>query len=313
MESLIFKFLHVTESTAKSVEPFIGSGDKIAADQAAVKTLRTLLNDIDMDGTIKIGEGEIDEAPMLYIGEKVGTGKGPALDIAVDPIEGTTPAANAQDNSMAVLAVTPKDTMLHAPDMYMKKMIVGAEAKGKIDMNAPIEENLEALAKAKNKKIEDLRIIVQDRSRHRDLIKRIRATGAKVELFMDGDVIYSLATCIDALDADMLYGIGGAPEGVITAVAVKILGGDMQAQLQVQNEEQFTRCQMMGLKDPSRILKIDDMIQTDDCMFIATGITNSPILRKVDTYTRKHTETESLLINGWDKKLQYVKTVHDIV
>lgn len=313
MESLIFKFLNVTESTAKTVAPFIGSGETLAAENAAVKMAYTLLNKINMKGTIKIGEGESHAHPMLYTGQKVGTGQGPALDIAIDPIEGKAPVANAQDNSMVVFAVTPQDKLLHAPDMYMKKMIVGSEAKGKVDINAPIEENLSAIAKAKRKRVEDLRIIVQDRSRHRDLIKRIRATGAKVELFMDGDVIYSLATCIDALDADMLYGIGGAPEGVITAVAVKVLGGDMQAQLQVQNEEQYTRCQMMGLADPSRILMIDDIVQTDECMFIATGITNSPILRKVDSYSSKFTQTESLLLNGLDKKLQYIKTKHDII
>src|SRR5690625_1580763 len=215
MQSLLLDFLKVTESAAVAAKPWVGSGNKIAADAAATNAMRENLNKMKMHSTVVIGEGEIDEAPMLYIGEKLGEGGSHEVDIVVDPIEGTTPTVNGQEHAITVIAAAPKGTLLHAPDMYMKKLAVGPKAKGKIDVDAPIEENIQAVAKANGKDITALNVLIQDRPRHTEYIDRIRKIGAKVQLFNDGDVIYATATCTERLGVDMFFGIGGAPEGVL--------------------------------------------------------------------------------------------------
>lgn len=310
-QSLLLPFLHVTETAALSVQPFIGKGKEYAADAVATSTMREVLNSIEMDASIVIGEGEIDDAPMLYIGERVGTGTGKSLDIAVDPIEGTTPTANGQRNGMTVLAVAPKGDLLHAPDMYMRKMAVGPKAKGKINLQAPLIDNLEAIAKANGKTVAELQVLVQERPRHDGLVKEIRDAGAKVQLFVDGDVVYTLATCIESSGVDLFIGTGGAPEGVVGAVAVKAFGGDMQAQLLPKDEAEMTRCQEMGVADPTKVLFLDDLVKSDDCMFVATGITESLILPglQIGADTIK---SYSMLIHGEEGKVRYMNTVHNI-
>lgn len=309
MHSLQWDFLKVTELAALSVLPFVGTGDKKEADRIATNTMRKVLNEMNIDGTIVIGEGEIDEAPMLYIGEKVGKGKLIKVDIAVDPIEGTTSTVNGQNNALTVIAAAPQGKLLHAPDMYMEKLAVGSNAKGKINLNASIQENLEEVAKANNKKVNELNVVIQDRPRHNELIDSLRAAGAKVHLFKDGDIIYTIATCLNELSVDMFIGIGGAPEGVIGAVALKALGGEMQGRLLPKNKTEVVRCKEMGLDNPKQLLTHDDLVNGNDCIFVATGITDS-ILAEGIKINSGHYLTHTLMISGKDQKLQYIISEH---
>ncbi|CDQ38896.1 MULTISPECIES: class II fructose-bisphosphatase [Virgibacillus] len=313
MEALLFDFLKVTELAAIASKPWVGSGDKIAADDAATTAMRRQLNAMNMQGTIVIGEGEIDEAPMLYIGENVGTGRGgPAIDIAVDPIEGTTPTVNGQPNAITVIAAAPKGTLLHAPDMYMKKLAVGPRAKGKINIEASLEDNMIAVAKAQNKKISDLTVFIQQRPRHQEYIDEIRDIGANVHLFNDGDVIYATSTCMEDLNIDMFFGIGGAPEGVLGAVAVRCLGGEMQAKLIPRNETEIERCLEMGITNPNEALSHSQLVQTDECIFAATGITANLFLNGIKTGNGNYL-THSILVNGKDQQLHYIESMHQIL
>lgn len=311
MQALILDFLKVTEAAAISTLPWVGSGDKNAADGAATKTMRNQLNQIAMEGTIVIGEGEIDNAPMLFIGEKLGSAEGPLVDIAVDPVEGTTPTIKGQSNAMTVIAAAPNGTLLHAPDMYMEKMAVGPKAAGKINIDDSLLDNMKVVAKANGKALNELNIYIQDRPRHQKYITQVRDVGAKVFLFDDGDVIYAVSTCIDKLDIDMLVGVGGAPEGVLSAVALKCLGGEIQGRLLPRNDEEFNRCVEMGLTDPTASLKQDQLVGSDDCIFAATGITDNLFLSGIKTDNGKHT-THSILVNGKDKQLRYVESQHTI-
>ncbi|WP_449354213.1 class II fructose-bisphosphatase [Virgibacillus natechei] len=310
MQSLLLDFLKVTESAAIAALPWVGSGDKIAADDAATSAMRDQLNEMNMHGTIVIGEGEIDEAPMLYIGEKLGTGGETEVDIAVDPIEGTTPTVNGQDNAITVIAAAPKGTLLHAPDMYMEKIAVGPKAKGEIDIEATLLENMKAVAKATGKEITELNVLIQDRPRHQEYIDTIRKSGAKAHLFHDGDVIYATATCIENANIDMFLGVGGAPEGVLGAVAVKSLGGEMQAKLLPRNEGEVTRCKEMGLADPKGVLTHNQLVDSDDCIFAATGITDNLLLNGIKMNNGDCT-THSILINGKDKQLRYIESQYN--
>lgn len=306
MQSLLFDFLRVTELAAIASKPWVGSGDKISADGAATKAMREQLNNMNMDGTVVIGEGEIDEAPMLYIGEKVGLGTF-AVDIAVDPIEGTTPTVNGQPNAITVIAAAPRGALLHAPDMYMKKIVVGPKAKGVIDIEATLELNISRVADAIGKKIEDLNILIQDRPRHQEYIDKIRNIGANVNLFSDGDVIYAAATCMEDLDIDMFYGIGGAPEGVLGAVASRCLGGEMQAKLMPRNEDEIRRCNEMGIYETEEPLRHQQLVSTDDCIFSATGITSNLFLKGIQC-KNEHYITHSVLADGKSKQLRYIES-----
>lgn len=311
MQALILDFLKVTEAAAISTLPWVGSGDENAADGAATKTMRDQLNKIAMHGTIVIGEGEIDHAPMLYIDEVLGSALEPLVDIAVDPVEGTTPTIKGQSNAMTVIAAAPKGTLLHAPDMYMEKIAVGPRAAGKINLADSLLDNMKAVAKANGKALHELNIYIQDRPRHAEYIAEVRAVGAKVFLFEAGDVVYAVATCIEKLDIDMLVGIGGAPEGVLSAVALQCLGGEIQARLVPRNDEEFNRCIEMGLADPNAVLQQNQLVSSDDCIFAATGITDNLFLQGIKTEHGNHT-THSILINGKDKQLRYVETQHKI-
>lgn len=309
MQSLLLNFLNVTESAAIAALPWIGSGDKIAADNAATNVMRSMLNQLAMDGTVVIGEGEIDEAPMLFIGEKLGAGYGPDVDIAVDPIEGTTPTVKGQPNAITVIAAAPKGTLLHAPDMYMEKIAVGPKARGKINIDDSLYENMKAVAQANGKQMNELNICVQDRPRHKEYIDTIRKTGAKVHLFNDGDVIYAMATCMGNSGVDMFIGIGGAPEGVLGAVAVKCLGGEMQAKLKPRNDAEVTRCLQMGLPDAESPLSHQQLIGSDDCVFAATGITDNLFLNGIKM-DHEGLVTKSILIYGREQKIRYVESKH---
>ncbi|WP_101845399.1 class II fructose-bisphosphatase [Halobacillus sp. Marseille-P3879] len=311
MQPLLLDFLKVTESAAISALPWIGSGNKISADDAATNTMRKKLNGMKMNGRIVIGEGEIDEAPMLYIGETLGTGQGPEVDIAVDPIEGTTPTVNGQSNAITVIAAAPKGTLLHAPDMYMKKIAVGPKAKGEIDIEAPLKENLRAVAKANGKSVQELNVLIQNRPRHQEYVDIIRSEGAKVHLFNDGDIIYAIATCIETLEIDMFLGIGGAPEGVLGAVALKCLGGEMQGKLMPRKEEEARRCIEMGINHPERALSHTDLVNSEECIFAATGITDNLFLKGVRLNNGSNL-THSILINGRENQLRYVESQYPV-
>lgn len=312
MQSLILEFLKVTESAAIAAMPWVGSGDKYAADDAATNAMRKHLGQMKMDGTVVIGEGEIDEAPMLYIGEKLGLGGSHEIDIAVDPIDGTTPTVNGQSNAITVLAAARKGTLLHAPDMYMNKIVVGPKAKGKVHLDASIKENIEAVASATGKRVQDIQVLIQNRPRHEEYMEEIRATGAKVKLFDDGDVIFAAATCMEEFGADIFMGIGGAPEGVLAAVAVKSLGGEMQAKLLPRNDEERNRCEAMGIADVDRVLTEDQLVATDDCVLIATAITDNLMMQGIEEGPSGYI-THSILVDGREQQLRHITSSHPTI
>lgn len=310
VRALAMDFLTVAQQAAIASYPWVGKGNKNEADGAGTEAMRNQLNLIDMKGLIVIGEGEMDEAPMLYIGEELGTGKGPQLDIAVDPVEGTSLMAKGQDNSLAVIAVSKKGSLLHAPDMYMKKIAVGPKAKGCIDINAPLTENMKSVAKALGKDVKELTVMIQDRSRHNELIKQVFEIGARVKLFSDVDITGAVATAIDEMNVDILVGTGGAPEGVIAATALKCLGGDFQAKLVPQNQEEFIRCIEMGLVDPEKALTIDEIVQSDDCFFVATGITDGTLLKGVRKKEDVMITHSFVAIGGKINNFQFIESRH---
>lgn len=312
MNDLIPKFQVATEAAALATAEWIGRGLVQEADQAATKMLRAKLNDIAMNGVVVIGEGEIDQAPMLHIGETLGHGIGIPLDIAVDPVEGTRLVAYGQDHAMVTIAAAPRGCLFHAPDMYMEKLVVGPKAIGKIDIDYPLRDNLNILANCLNKNIEDVVVAVQKRERHRHIIKSILDAGAKVRLFSDGDVSFAIASVIPNSGIDLMVGVGGAPEGTLSAVAVKCAGGDMQARLVVSNEEEYDRCKKMGISKPDDRLSLHDLVVSDDSFFIATGITNGLFLKGVMTMDC-YRETHSLILSGQDKRIHFVKTYHDLL
>lgn len=311
VQTLAMDFLTVAQQAAIASYPWIGKGNKNAADGAGTEAMRNQMNLIVMNGRIVIGEGEMDEAPMLYIGEELGTGKGPQIDIAVDPVEGTTLMAKGQENSLAVIAVAARSSLLHAPDMYMKKIAVGPKAKGSINIDASLTENMKSVAKALGKDVTELTVMIQDRPRHNDLIQQVFDAGARVKLFSDGDVNGAIATAIEEMDVDILVGTGGAPEGVISATALKCLGGDFQAKLVPQNQEEFDRCIQMGLSDPEKVLTIDEIVKSDNCFFVATGITDGILLDGIRKKEDGTMLTHSFVaVGGNVKNFHFVKARH---
>ncbi|WLR50736.1 class II fructose-bisphosphatase [Bacillus tianshenii] len=279
--SLSLELVRVTEGAALASARWMGRGKKEEADDAATTAMRDVFDTVPMKGTVVIGEGEMDEAPMLYIGEKLGTGYGPRVDVAVDPLEGTNIVALGTWNALAVLAVADHGNLLHAPDMYMEKIAVGPEAVGLVDINAPVLENLQAVAKAKNKDIEDVVVTILNRKRHEKLISEVREAGARIKLISDGDVAGAINTAFDHTGVDILFGSGGAPEGVLAAVALKCLGGELQGKLLPQDEAEVERCKHMGIDDIHRVLRMDDLVAGDDAIFAATGVTDGELLKGV--------------------------------
>jgi fructose-1,6-bisphosphatase II len=309
--SLTMEIVRVTEAAALASARWMGRGKKEEADDAATTAMRDVFDTIPMRGTVVIGEGEMDEAPMLYIGEKLGTGSGPLVDIAVDPLEGTNIVASGTTNALTVIAIGDHGKVLHAPDMYMKKIAVGREAVGKIDINAPTIDNLKAVATAKNKDIEDLVVILLDRPRHQKLIEEIREAGARIRLIQDGDVAAAINTAFDDTGIDLFMGIGGAPEGVIAAIALKCLGGEMQGQLVPSNDEEIARCQKMGITDINKVFYMDDFCSGDDAIFAATGVTDGELLRGVQFKGTK-AKTQTVVMRAKSGTVRFIDGEHSL-
>jgi len=306
---LALEFVRVTEAAAIASGRLMGKGDKEAADQAAVDGMRRVLDTVSIDGVVVIGEGEMDEAPMLYIGEKVGSGVDPQVDVAVDPLEGTNLVAKGLPNAISVLAVAPRGKLLHAPDIYMDKIAVGPEAAGRVFLDAPVSENLKAVADAKDKRVEDLVAIILDRPRHKEIICQIRQAGARVKLISDGDVSAAIATALEETGVDILFGIGGAPEGVLAAAALKCLGGDMQARLKPADDQEVSRVKKMGLAQVDKLITIEELASGNDIIFAATGITDGDMLKGV-RYSGQTARTHSLVMRSKTGTIRFISAFH---
>lgn len=306
---LSLEFVRVTEAAALASGRLMGRGDKEAADQAAVDAMRAMFDTVSIDGTVVIGEGEMDEAPMLYIGERVGSGTEPCVDIAVDPLEGTNLVAKGLPNALSVVAIAERGCFLHAPDIYMDKIAVGPIARGCVSLDAPVAENLGQVAEALKKDVADVTAIVLDRERHRHIIEETRKAGARVKLISDGDVSAAIAAALENTGVDILFGIGGAPEGVIAAAAIKILGGEMQARLAPEDEEDLARIRELGIADHDKLLLLEDLVSGDDIFFAATGITDGDMLRGV-RYRGRTAETHSLIMRGVTGTIRNVYATH---
>src|SRR4051794_18956756 len=309
--SLSMELVRVTEAAALASARWMGRGKKAEADEAATQSMRDVFDTIPMKGTVVIGEGEMDEAPMLYIGEKLGRGYGPRVDVAVDPLEGTNIVAAGTWNALAVLAVADHGHLLHAPDMYMEKIAVGPEAVGKIDINAPVIQNLKAVATAKNKEIEDLVVAILNRERHEKMIQDIRNSGARIKLIEDGDVAAAINTAFENTGVDIMLGSGGAPEGVLAATALKSLGGEFQGKLLPQTEEEKIRLKKMGITDFNRVLLMEDIVKGDDAYFVATGVTNGELLRGVQ-YKGNIGTTHSIVMRAKTGTVRFIEGQHSL-
>ena len=276
-------FLSATEAAAVAASQWIGRGNEREADQAAVTAMRHALNELDIQGVVVIGEGERDEAPMLYIGEEVGRPRGKhPVDIALDPLEGTTICARGDRGSLSVMAVGGKNCFLHAPDVYMDKIAVGREARNAINIKKSLEENVRNVADALQKNVDELRVIILDRPRHEERIQKLRFLGCRVILIGDGDVAAALSTAIETSGVDLMMGIGGAPEGVLASAALKCLGGNIQGILHFKTEEQKERARKMGVKDFNKVYSMEEMTGGDDVVFCATGVTSGDLLQGVE-------------------------------
>lgn len=307
--NLALELARVTEAAAMMAGRFMGRGDKEGADQAAVNAMRLILSTVDMNGVIVIGEGEKDKAPMLYNGEKVGNGSKPDVDVAVDPIDGTRPLAFGRSNSLATVALAPRGTMFDpGPFLYMNKIAVGPESKGKINIERSITENLHAIAKAKGKAVEDLTTIILDRPRHDDMIAEIRKAGARIREIPDGDVAAALMTAWPDAGVDVLLGIGGTPEGVIAACALRAMGGEIQGKLYARDEEELRRGHEAGY-DFNKVLLMNDLVSSEDVFFAATGITDGELLKGVRYYGDRIT-TDTLVVRGLTGTVRQINATH---
>ena len=308
--NLALEFVRVTEAAALNSAKWVGKGDRTSADQAACDAMRKTLSQVEIRGLIVIGEGERDEAPMLFIGEKLGTGNGPKVEIAVDPLEGTNLCANGLPNAISVLAASREGEgmLMHAPDCYMDKLVVGEEAKGAIDITLPPADNLRTIARCLDKDVEELTVGILDRPRHERLISEIRQAGARIRLVTDGDITLGIAAIEPATGIDALFGIGGAPEGVITAAAVRCVGGDMQGRLVFRNDKERERAVDMADGDIDRVLCTEDLA-SGNVMFAATGITSGDLLLGV-RYTSEGAMTESIVMRSASGTIRRVETRH---
>ncbi len=307
--NLALELVRVTEAAALAASRWMGLGKKNDADGAAVTAMRAAFDTVAIDGTVVIGEGEMDEAPMLFIGEKVGAG-GPKMDIAVDPLEGTTLTAKGGPNAMAVVALAEHGNFLHAPDIYMDKLAVGGGLPdGIVDIEAPVHVNLRNLARAKNREISDLVACILDRDRHKELIAKVREAGARIMLISDGDVAGVVATAQMDSEIDIYMGSGGAPEGVLAAAALRCIGGQMQGRLIFEDDAQIARAREMGLADPHKVLSIMDMAR-GDVMFAATGVTSGAMLKGVRRYGHG-AMTHSVVMRSKSGTVRYIEAHHN--
>lgn len=310
--NLALEFVRITEAAAIASARWMGRGDEKAADAAAVDAMRKAFDSVPIDGTVVIGEGERDEAPMLYIGEKVGfkTPDAPKIDIALDPLEGTTICATGGVGSIAVIAAAEQGNFLHAPDTYMDKIACGPEAKGMIDIDKSPTENVTAVAKALNKSINEVTVVILDRPRHADLIAEVRKTGARIHLIGDGDVSAAIAAAWPDTGIDLLMGVGGAPEGVIAAAAMQCLGGDLQGRLKFRNEAEKERAVKMGIKDLNKKYTLDELA-TGSVMFVATGVTDGPLLKGVKFEAGKRGKTYSVVMRSKTGTVRNIEAFHN--
>jgi len=312
---LSLEFLRVVEQAAIAAARTMGLGDRHKADQVAVEAMREVMDTVRMDGTIVIGEGERDDAPMLYIGEKVGAAHGekstdyPAVDIAVDPLEGTNLCATGAPNAIAVLAASEKGGLLHAPDLYMEKIVVGPSCKGAVELDAPVIDNLRAIARRLDRDIEDLVVIVLDRPRHEKLVDDIRAAGARIRLIGDGDLSAGISAAVVGAGVHAVMGTGGAPEGVLTAAALRCLNGQILARLVVSKPEHEERLAKMGVKDFKRIYDTEDLAPGKKMIFACTGVTEGNLLRGV-RFFGEGVRTESLIMTLDERQVRFIDTVH---
>lgn len=307
--NLGMELVRTTEAAALAGARMMGRGDKNAADQLAVDAMRLMLDTVSMDGVIVIGEGEKDEAPMLFNGERVGNGQGPQMDVAVDPVEGTRLLAEGRPNAIAVIAAAPRGSMYNPHDIfYMEKIAVGPAAKGMIDLSAPIRWNIEQVAKAKDLPIEEVTVVILDRERHQSILSEIRAAGARVRLITDGDVAGAIMAALPDTGVDMLLGIGGSPEGVISACALKAIDGDLQCRLWPRHDDDRKLAYDRGL-DLTQVLSLDDMVNSDDVYFAASGITSGDFLTGVE-YRAGGAVSESLVMRSRSGTIRRIQTEH---
>jgi len=307
--NLALEVVRVTEAAALAASKLMGRGDEKMADQAAVDAMRTTLNSLAIEGTVVIGEGERDEAPMLFIGEKVGLGRGPKIDIALDPLEGTTITAKGLPNALAVIAMAEDGGFLNAPDVYMDKIAVGGGLPdGVVDLDNTPVVNLKNLAKAKQMEISDLVACILDRPRHAELIAKVRESGARIMLISDGDVSGVMATSRPDSGVDIYLGTGGAPEGVLAAAALRCIGGQMQCRLMLDTEEKRARAAKMGIKDPRKKYEIADMVK-GDCLFAATGVTDGALLAGVK-FRKDVIETETVVMRSVTGTVRWIRAEH---
>ena len=314
MADLSLQLLKVVENAAIACSHTMGKGDARAADHAAVEAMRRTLDDVAIDGTIVIGEGERDEAPMLFIGEKVGQAvhgeEGlPPVDIAVDPLEGTNLCATGAANAIAVLAASTRGGLLHAPDLYMEKLVVGPRARHTVSLDRPVKQNLRAIAKGLERKVEDLVVMVLDRERHQKLIAEIRQAGARIRLIGDGDLSAGITAALEGSGVHAVMGIGGAPEGVLTAAAMRCLGGEIYARLVVSKPEHEERCRAMGISDFRRIYSSSDLASGDQITFVATGVTDGTLMRGVRFFGHG-TRTSSVVMQNVPHQIRFIDTIH---
>ena len=306
--TLSLEFARVVEAAALRSGRLLGRGQKDAADGLAVDAMRQAFDSVRISGTVVIGEGEIDEAPMLYIGEHVGAG-GPEVDIAVDPIEGTNLIAKGQNGAIAVMAIAEKGGLLHAPDMYMEKLCVGPRGAGAIDITKSLTENIKNVATKIERNVDEITLVMLDRERHQGLMKEAREVGARIMLISDGDVNPAMECCIEGSGVHMVVGTGGAPEGVLAAAALKCVGGDMQARLKPETEEEIRRCHEMGIADVNQVLTLNDLVRTDDVIFAATAITRGNLLNPIQ-YFPGGARTHTIVMRSKTGTVRFLDTVH---
>jgi len=309
--NMALELVRATEAAAMAAGRWMGRGDKNASDNAAVNAMRYMLNTISMNGVVVVGEGEKDEAPMLYSGEVLGTGDEPPVDIAVDPIDGTRLLALGRPNAISVVALSERGTMYDPKHIfYMNKIAAGPEAAEVIDIEAPIAENLKGVAKALHKSVEDVTVVVLDRPRHEQIISEIRSAGARIRLIPDGDIAGALMTCREESGIDLLVGIGGSPEAVVSACALKCVGGNMQCKLWPRNSEEAARCRELGM-DLRQVLSINDLVSSDNVFFAATGVTDGELLKGV-RYEGSRIRTASLVMRSKSGTIRYVDAIHSL-
>ena len=307
--NLTLEFVRVTEAAAIAAAHWLGKGDKKAADKAAVDAMRNHFNKVDFNGEVVIGEGEKDEAPMLYSGEKIGTGKGEAVDIAVDPLEGTELVAKGRPNAISVLAAGARGSLLRAPGTYMDQIAVGKAAKGTVDITKPLRENVKNVAVALNKSVKDVAVVLLERDRHKIIIDELRKIGCRIYLIEHGTVIAGLATGLKGSGIDMMMGIGGAPEAVITAAGLKCLGGDFQGVLKPHEQKYVEQAQAMGINDLEHVFMIDELAKGEELQFVATGVSSGPFLQGV-VFGKRNMTTHSIVMQKKSGTVHFLKTVH---